>query len=100
MAAENYIALYDYDRDPSPSFFAMNMDDFHEATMPRPYGDKFQTGLGLAVGDVDGPVTGRGIDEIVVHWPRGFAFFNWPDLDRDLVVYGLTGTGSDGHTGN
>lgn len=49
------------------------------------------TGLGLAVGDVNGPQPGYGIDEIVLTWPRFWEGHgdggDWPDLYRDLLVF-------------
>jgi len=50
------------------------------------YGDSWQTGVGLAAGDVNGD----GYDEIVATWPEGFLQLNfvdwWPFLIRNLRV--------------
>ena len=78
------INLYDDDPDPKFSFGPWV---FYQATKDTYY-NRYYTGIGLAVGDVDGPQPGYGIDEIVVTWPRGFDDDDWPDLERDLVVWG------------
>jgi len=47
----------------------------------------YATGVGLAVGDVDGD----GIDDVIFTRPRGWDGGDYPDLERDLVVYGWQG---------
>jgi hypothetical protein len=73
--------IHDYDADSS---WTLKFSKDIYALGGNHWDDEAATGLGLAIGNVDG----FGLDEIIFTWPREFDLGDWPDLKRDLVIYG------------
>ena len=81
-----FLHIYDYQTDS----FITDMEFHKEAADESFWNELFATGVGLAVGDVDGvaDAQNRVYDEVIITRPRGWDGNDYPDLERDLVVYG------------
>jgi hypothetical protein len=86
-----YCALHLYNHDTGT--FTEKENRFIQATNGADYPDMYATGIGLAVGDVNGRVLGYGNDEVVVLWPLRFSSSVYPRLDMDLIVWSYKESG-------
>jgi len=79
-----WLNLYDYDS--APDEFVYSAQEFHFYA-PGDENDYYSSGVGLAVGDFDGPQPGHSPEEIAVTIPKGFPTNHYPDINRYLKVY-------------
>lgn len=80
------LTLFDNDP-PTPADGWKYILIYHDNTSSElTWNEGFGSGAALAIGDLNGPQAGYGLDEIAVVWPGGFDGGDWPDIYEDIYI--------------
>jgi len=79
------IGLFLYDLDAAPDEYIHLLNNWEAGYTVED--DLYLTGASLAIGDLNGPQTGYGLEEVVVTRPDAFMWFLWPGVERDLFLF-------------
>ncbi len=81
------VVLHIYDGHPAGADFKRYLRFASESDDDNFWDRGLATGAALAIGDLNGPQSGYGLDEVVVTWPGAFDGDDWPDVYRDIYIF-------------